>query len=284
MLGYFSGFKEVFFVLLVAGTGVLAGGRRNLAPLLATGAGLLLLAVVWQAIKGPYRMFLSQGERAQIVTVSVPERISWLVAHAGEIDSESLDEGLEDGLRRLGYVDFFAQSLRNVPAMIPHTHGLLWKEAVLHPLMPRLFFPNKPAINDSDRTNTYTGVTVAGADEGTSISIGYVGESYIDFGKYGMFVPILLWGWLIGWCHEFLIRRAPHMVMGSALGACLLLSTVLQLESSNIKMMGSLMAGFLVTAVLLHFWGKQAWGWIAADSELGRARTTGHMRHSRSPR
>ena len=39
---------------------------------------------------------------------------------------------------------------------------------------------------------------VAGKDRGTSISIGYVGESYIDFGYVGMFLRILGLGYAFG--------------------------------------------------------------------------------------
>lgn len=278
MLGFFSGFKEVFFILLVAGSGVMAFRRQSIWPLLAAGAGLFALLLFWQAVKQPYREFMSKGERTQAVNVTVAERINWLSTHVLEVDRQALNEGFGDGLLRLGYVEYFGHSLQSVPALIPHTKGKLWGEAVMHPLMPRLLFPEKRVINDSDRTNAYTGVRVAGADQGTSISIGYVGESYIDFGKYGMFVVILAWGALVGACHEILVRRSPHPLLGAALAACLLLSTVLLLESSNIKMMGSLMAGFLVTFVMQHFFGKQAWAWITGGEARQARRRPGSKR------
>ena len=130
--------------------------------------------------------------------------------------------------------------------------------------MPRLIFPNKPAINDSDRTNAYTGLQVADAAQGTSISIGYVGESYIDFGWWGMLPVIFVWGWVVGWCFQFLHNKAPHPLLGTALASCLLLSTVMLLETSNIKMTGSLMAGFIVTAALLRLFGKGVWDWLTS--------------------
>jgi hypothetical protein len=215
--------------------------------------------------------------------VSVPERISWLAGAIFEVNQDSFSDGLEDGLKRLGYVEYFGHSLHAVPTMIPHTHGKLWKEAVLHPLMPRLIFPNKPAINDSDRTNAYTGQRVADNEQGTSISIGYIGESYIDFGLWGMFPVIFLWGWLVGWCFQFLRQHAPHPLLGTVLASCLLMSTVMMLESSNIKMTGSLMAGFLVSAVLVHYFGVAAWRWLTVVP-VGAVRRTQSIRGSRSTR
>jgi hypothetical protein len=283
MLTYFSAFKEVFFILLLAGTGIFALGRKSFGILIAMVAALMVILTFWQSIKTSYRQYLSQGERAQVVRVSVPARIAWLVGAIFETKQENLSEGFEDGLRRLGYVEFFGHSLRTVPKMIPHTHGKLWKEAVLHPLMPRLFFPNKAVINDSDRTNAYTGVLVAGADTGTSISIGYMGESYIDFGRWGMMPAIFLWGCLVGWCYKFLLRKAPHPLLGMCLASSLLLSTVLLLESSNIKLTGSLIAGFLGTYVLTHSFGRAAWLWLISGSGSAAGRSTPAKRARRHP-
>ncbi len=42
---------------------------------------------------------------------------------------------------------------------------------------------------------------MAGNDTGTSISIGYIGESYIDYGEIWMMMPIFLYGL---WCRFYL--------------------------------------------------------------------------------
>lgn len=265
IMGYFSGFKQVLFVLLLAGSGAYSLGAIRSTNLLIACAVLLGMLSFWQAIKAPYRTFLSQGEQAQVVKVSVGSRVRWLYDALPQVTTSDLAEGVSDGARRLSYVEYFGHSLQAVPGSIAHTQGKLWKEAVLHPLMPRLLFPGKPVINDSDRTNAYTGVYVAGTDRGTSISIGYVGESYIDFGIPGMFAPIFLWGWLVGWCYRFVVEKSPSSVMGLSLGACLLLSNALLLESSNIKMMGGLVSSFLVTVVLQWYFGDAIWRWLCGD-------------------
>ena len=38
----------------------------------------------------------------------------------------------------------------------------------MHILQPRMFFPNKPVVEDSELTMKYTGEIVAGAEQGTS--------------------------------------------------------------------------------------------------------------------
>jgi len=263
MLGYFSAFKEVFFILLLAGSGIVALGKQRFVLLSVIALTLLVFAGVWQTIKGDYRIFLSQGERSQTVNVSVSDRIVWLLEAIPDVTPEKVFDGMEEGVERLSYVAFFGHAMEHVPKRAPHTNGKLWKEAVMHPLMPRLLFPNKPVINDSDRTNTYAGVIVAGVSQGTSISIGYMGESYIDFGKWGMFVPIFLWGWVLGICYFWFMRKSVNPLLGLSLSACLLLSNALLLEKSNIKMVGGLASAFLVTAVINHFFGARFWSFFA---------------------
>ena len=264
-MGYFSSFKQVFFILLVAATGVTAvTGKRSLI-LAGVGVVMIFFLGFWQVIKNPYRSFLSRGERAQVVDVSLQERVEWLTTVVGMIDRDMVSTGWKAGLARISYVEYFGHSINVVPSIIPHTNGKLWKEAIMHPLMPRFLFPNKPSIDDSERTNAYTGVSVAGAEEGTSVSIGYIGESYIDFGMFGMFIPIFLWGLLIGKCSSLLRRKAPHPLFGSVLSSCLLISSVMLMESSNLKLVGGFLSAFLVSLVILHFFGRRLWAMIGGE-------------------
>lgn len=60
---------------------------------------------------------------------------------------------------------------------------------------PRILFPDKGALlSDSEMVRTYSGVFVAGAEQGTSIAFGYAAEAYLDFGLPSMFVPSFLFG------------------------------------------------------------------------------------------
>ena len=121
-------------------------------------------------------------------------------------------------LDRLSYVDFFAVVLDTVPSQLPHENGALWLDAITRPFMPRLFFPAKAIIDDSERTNYYTGLAVAGSEEGTSISLGYVAESYIDFGAPLMMVPIFGLGLVLGgFYRKMLTLDRPRALLGMSL-------------------------------------------------------------------
>lgn len=258
--GYFSAFKYVLFLAIV----VLIGAHVRLRSLLrpsSVGVILLSLGLVafWQAVKDDYRAFLDQGTRSQAILVSPRARVDFLVRAVSRTTVSDLTRGIETALERVGYIEYFARSIRQVPARMPHQNGRLWGEAVRHVLMPRLFFPDKPVIDDSERTNEFTGVRVAGAAEGSSISIGYAAESYIDFGAHWMWVPILCLGIFWGLAYRVLIRLAPEALLGLAAATNLILSQATLFESSNIKLVGGGIMQVLVLGFVLKVAGRPLW-------------------------
>jgi hypothetical protein len=169
---------------------------------------------------------------------------------------------LNSGLSRLGYLRFFAGSIRTVPNAVPYQNGKLWSEAIFT-LIPRALFPDKPILDDSKRTNEFSGISVAGADKGTSISIGYVGESYIDFGVPFMFAPIFALGCFWGWLYRFITNLGSIPLLGLAAATTILLNSAVFFESSNVKIFPSAVILLLVYSMALRFWL-----WLTCKSEL----------------
>lgn len=264
-MGFFSGFKEVLFLGIVAALTVSVDLRRLLRPKVMVIAGATIMAsVVWQAIKVDYRDFLNQGTRQQVVLVSPVARLTYLANRLVSLTSEDLRRGLESGVQRTGYLEFFGHTIATVPARVPYQEGRLWGEAIMHVLTPRLLFPNKAAVNDSDRVNEFSGITVAGADQGTSISLGYVAESYIDFGPYLMHVPVLLLGVLWGWSYRTLATTGRRRLLSLAFAVSFVLSGAILFESSNIKIVGGAITTLLVGWVLLRYGSRWIWSVMAA--------------------
>ncbi len=72
-----------------------------------------------------------------------------------------------------------------MPDFVPHENGHLLGGSLLNIVKPRIFFPDKPETPDDSLVSAkYTGIRFDMAYN-TSISIGYLGELYIDFGKIG---------------------------------------------------------------------------------------------------
>jgi hypothetical protein len=255
MGGYFADFKTVFFVGIIA---FVAAGRRLTVSQVAVVSGLafmlFMISLVWTAVKIDYRDYLSGGQSAQIVTRGYGERTAKLLEMVSELTEEDMSEAVTTMVERISYVDFFAVVTSTVPRRINYENGALWGGALQHIFMPRLFFPDKPPLpNDSERTNYYTGLYMAGEAQGTSVSMGYVAESYIDFGKYGMFAPILALGVLLGRLYRFfLTRQNIPIFIGYGLAVTVLLEAY-KFETASVKFLGAIVTAFLVAYVLQRF-------------------------------
>ena len=262
-IGFFSGFKEVIFVTAV--TYFAARSRitiTTIAKIGVMGVVLVVLGAGWTVVKPEYRNALSGGERSQSTVMSDGEQVALLYELATNLDGDDLVEGLEPLAERLAYVDFFGYVLGYVPEVVPYQNGAQWGAAVKHVLTPRILFPNKPAIvSDSEVTNRFTGLYVAGATEGTSISIGYMGESYVDFGPFWMFVPIFLVGVWRGLMFRFFLRKPEQALAGYAFAVALFTQTY-QLEVATGKLLGGVLMRFIVLALIFHFVAPRVVAWL----------------------
>jgi hypothetical protein len=176
--------------------------------------------IIWSASKGKYRSYLTGGQRSQnVVQTDQLNNIAvlWDIVSedfSSENFSESFDRGRDALIYRISYVEYFALALKQVPTFIPHENGQMLLAAIEHILKPRIFFPDKKVIYDSDITSKYTGISFAGRDEGTSFSLGAVAEAFIDFGVVYMFIPIFFYGIFFGWMYRTLMLKGYNIVWG----------------------------------------------------------------------
>lgn len=265
--GFFSDFKTVILVTIAAA--LAAGVRltpRRIFGLCLLAVLLLVLAVTWQTIKGDYRASARSGEASQDVTLDFLGRVSKLVELTSELNAERLEVGADGLLRRLSYVEFFGAVITQVPAYVAHTNGEIWLDALVRPFTPRFLFPEKTAIDDTQRTNKFTG-GLAGDSAATSISLGYIAEAYIDFGTFWMIIPIAIYGYVIGRIASFFITwKKSSGLLGVGIATAALL-TAAYLESSITKIIGGL-AAQIIAAVIVVTW-SQRWFLARSRERLG---------------
>jgi hypothetical protein len=252
LTGFFSvGFRQALFVLIVAAAAAKPKvSVGTFVGMLAVFGLLLTLAVFWSAIKPGYRTFLNEGTGQQVVLRPMNERLSYLGDAANDFTGEQMGAGLDALISRTSYIDFLAKTMQNVPSIIPFQDGRQTSEALTHIVTPRILFPDKPPTpNDTEVTAYYTKMTfdMSGA---TSISIGYLGELYIDFGIAGAICGAFIFGFLAGKAFHLLrsYRSAPLLLnYGVALTAATPFSLF---ETALIKVLGSTVAVMLACFVL----------------------------------
>lgn len=215
-VSFFSSFKDILITVVV----VFSFYPIKLSPKqiirgIVIGVSTIYLLLIWQTIKGEYRFFLNQGTRTQSIQVSTSDALNKIWELAVEAKPFSSDNDVVyQTIDRLSYIEFFSQAMVRVPAEVPYENGKLWLNNVMHILVPRILNPNKKAIDDSQMVNAYCIRQVATAEQGASFSLGFIAESYIDFGPYFMFIPIFLVGCIFGWVYTLLVTKSINFIWG----------------------------------------------------------------------
>lgn len=264
-LGWFSSYKEGLVMFLVTAMTV----RRSMNGRLRAGViGVILIgsitSVFYASIKNEYRLYSSGGKEGAHGAIhrSVSQRLSWLTDKVSRMDDKTFDTGVRALLARLQYVTLFGHTLSHVPRFEPHAKGELWLGAVKHVLMPRFIFRNKEKIDDSERTRRFTGLRVSGQESGTSIGIGYMAESYADFGMPGMFVPVFLLGVLMGRIYQTVLRNKHSGMLGTAIGTSILFNVLQGFANSNAKLVGGLVLLGLAYWAMNKVYGERLVRWL----------------------
>lgn len=199
---FFSSWKDPLIVLMV--TSLIRVSNFNVRQMLRLTpiiAPALLFLLVWQSVKGEYRQFLNGGRYSQRIVVNQEEALSKFqdLAKNALLSNEIISEDrLDATYRRIGYLEYFSNAVKNVPTEIPHEQGNLLLSNLEFALIPRFLAPNKGIKNDKAKVEKYTDFYF-GAYGGSSFSLGHYCEAYIDWGTKGMLIQLFAFG-LIGGC------------------------------------------------------------------------------------
>ena len=259
--GLFAGFKTVFIVLLLVALSLRVPLRiTNIVGGIATTTVLLGLGVFWTAVKSEYREVATGYSNTQTISSTVGDRTSVLIGHA--LHPEEIDWGLaaDQLLRRIAYIDFFGASI-GVSETAPEPESFArWRDALEHVGKPRILFPEKTALNDTEVFLRYVRTGIGDEDRsGTSISIGYLAENFIDFGFPGMLAPIAVMGVLVGFMLRYFMTRPVPWAMREGLVTALVLTISGGMEMSLAKFLGSTILAFVVLALCTKFLPVGRW-------------------------
>jgi hypothetical protein len=242
--GFFAGFREP---VVLAGLAVYEiFDRRVTKHWLALAVGVLLavtLSVLWMGIRAEYRREYTEVDAFAASRSARLHEVSSLGAAFFGNDMESLVASTDKLVDRLWAVYYQSLAIQRVPTLLAHTHGTFITDALLHAVTPRVLFPDKPPVqSDSEKVRKYSGVAVAGADQNTSIAFGYAAESYIDFGLPFMFVPIFVFGLVLGALYRLFARIIRHHELFVAFATITFWLSIYLFERSWATMLGGTMS------------------------------------------
>lgn len=268
--GLLSDFRSVFIFLGIAA--VAARVEWKFTTGLASVVGLVVLTVLalwWTAVKNDYRQFATGGLDTQATTVALGDRMAYLGKKAvsfGDIDFGDSSYAL---LSRFAYVNIFA-SVIDVQEVSPEPiFARQWKDALAHVFQPRFLFPDKPDLLDSEVYVRLTGRSFFEAvSAGTSISVGYMGENFADFGFPGMLIGIAMMGLILaGGLRIVMSFQLPWVMREGVAMAFAFFMARDGVEVALPKMLGSALMFIIVFASALKFVGPRIVAWL----ELGAA-------------
>lgn len=285
--GVLGDFRSIFIFLFVA---ALAARVRWTATttLAVTSAAMFLvvLGLFWTSVKNEYRQVSTGSDESQYIKVPLDVRFGYLgrrVANAGDIDWGYASYLL---LNRLAYVDIFG-SVIGVKMVSPEEGNMRqWSDALAHVFQPRALFPDKPALSDSE---VFMRLARADMSEqvraGTSISVGYVSENFVDLGFPWMLGGIFVLGVLLATvCRYFMTIPAPWVMREGTVLAIVYLVAQNGVEVSLPKMLGAVVMGFVVYAGLAKFAYPMAWRWLDRKAVVRRQAAVAKQRAMASRR
>ena len=269
--GLLSDFKGVFIYLALAALAARVKIKGTTVAAALVGAVFLMyLALFWTSVKAEYREFATKSSDSQNVKVAFDERFGYLgsrIAASGDIDWSFASYAL---LARLAYTDIFG-SVIGVQETAPEPVFMRqWQDAVEHVLKPRFLFPGKAALSD---TEVYIRLARGDASEqlrlGTSISVGYLAENFVDLGFPGMlggvFVLGLIYALIIRY---FMAFNQPWLLKEGVVLAFIVGVGQNGVEMSLPKILGAAVMFFLVYTLLARFVFPQALNWLKGRSGL----------------
>ena len=146
---------------------------------------------------------------------------------------------------RLQYTYHLAKAMDWVPEKLPYQNGSNWGLTLDFALTPRLLNPNKPKYEASSKATKYTGIGYAGAGQGVSVSLGYFADGYVDFGYIGMFIPLLVIGFIYGASYFYFVKNSSNNFIFNYAVVAAMFMEFLALEMDSTYLAGRLFATLL---------------------------------------
>jgi hypothetical protein len=130
-------------------------------------------------------------------------------------DEEQARNLASETLGRLSLLQQTANVIESTPERVPYQNGRLYSYMFVT-FVPRLFWPDKPSVNDSNRWYQVTyRLTTLDNLNGVSIAVGYLPESYINFGWVGPPALMFCLGIVLGLFDRIFLRPSSGLLLNS---------------------------------------------------------------------
>jgi hypothetical protein len=178
--------------------------------LLAIGIGILFLGL-YQTVKHEYREQVWGEEVSLLQKVNILQDLVTLEAFKNIFNTEvSNNDSYTNTVIRLNQGFQTSMAMNHVPRITPYQKGKTLMTDILSSFLPRALVPDKRKVNDQEYFYKFTGYRLSGS---TSMSMGVIGDFYINFG-YSWSIPFMflfgvLMSKLLSWLYRNFIFSNP---------------------------------------------------------------------------
>jgi hypothetical protein len=270
--GLLSDFRGVFIYLAMAAVAArmpLKG--TTVAAALACAGFLVFLALFWTSVKAEYREFATGSSDSQNVKVALDARFGYLGNRLASSDAIDWNLASYALLVRLAYTDIFGSVIGVQETAPEQVFVRQWQDAVEHVAKPRFLFPNKASLSD---TEVYVRLARGDSSEqvrlGTSISVGYMAENFVDFGFPGMLGGIFVIGLMYALAiRYFMALKVPWILREGIVVGFVFGVAHNGVEMSLPKILGATLMFVAVYALLARFVFPAALNWLKGRAVIG---------------
>ena len=241
LTGFFAGFREPLVLAALAIMEIFdRRSVRHWAALAVAGVFATGLGMLWMSVRSEYRSNYVTLDNFEVSRQRRFENIESLGREWLRGDATVMWDSADKLVDRMWPVYYPALAMQRVPDLIEHSRGEILMTALTHLVTPRIIFPNKPVLqSDSDKVRKYSGVMVAGLEQNTTIAFGYAIEAYVDFGVPLMFVPVLVFGVIVGGLYAYFSTAIRHRDLCVAFTTVTFWTSIYLFERSWAMMLGS---------------------------------------------
>ena len=195
------------FIVISIFTSMFYSIRYNISNKLKISIILIgvLFLTVYQGVKADYRELVWEKK------VSVTEKLFLITelidfnSFKAVVNSDiSNNESVIKTIHRLNQGWQTSMVMYQVPRRVPFEYGKTLAIDIFSSIAPRFLYPNKRTVNDYKHFNYYTGYNL---NSKTAMTIGVIGDIYINFGLFGSIFALFFLGMFFSWFFNWFFRK-----------------------------------------------------------------------------
>ena len=218
---------------------------------------------VIQVVKGEYReiVWYTNANAIEVFWTLIEREFIAEESNSNYISSNDETENESDANNRLNQGWIISKTLENVPKNVPYLGGESIKESIIAALLPRFLFANK--ATSADGLNNFKKVTGLNLSRGTAMGLSITAEFYANYGYWGGFIAIFLYGIFLAYVLRVVIETLGRNSPYSYLWIILIFLQVVKAETDFLKVFNYLTKAtvlFVLIIIVFNSLGYNVFG------------------------